>query len=309
MSRSHYYAYPPPTRAHPAAHNPSYHNYLGMSLANAPVLYISRPMPQQPMPPVVGRPRQPKQLRTPDRRKRYGMIFNTDPLGGMADDEDDDSTWSMSRSRALQWTRTQQRRQHSARTRNSSPAQEIAARYRASHSSNDRSPTSSSSVTYLQVPSVHGYSSGTRSRTTSGETTLTEQSGPRLRYRDSRANAMDRATKEAYLMAVQAGGYRNIPCQRPGCRGVLPTIRDLASHLAIHDLDPRRTSYAAHAARPPYHSFMDMGHSVEGRRRRRPFRSLAPYARTGRSYSTKLRRYLAKLTSPCMPYYDDDDYF
>ena len=212
MSRSHYYAYPPPTRAHPAAHNPSYHNYLGMSLANAPVLYISRPMPQQPMPPVVGRPRQPKQLRTPDRRKRYGMIFNTDPLGGMADDEDededDDSTWSMSRSRALQWTRTQQRRQHSARTRNSSPAQEIAARYRASHSSNDRPPTSSSSVTYLQVPSVHGYSSGTRSRTTSGETTLTEQSGPRLRYRDSRATAMDRAV--SYRVWAPAGDLPNV---------------------------------------------------------------------------------------------------
>ena len=52
-------------------------------------------------------------------------------------------------------------------------------------------------------------------------------------------------------MAVQAGGYRNIPCQRPGCRGVLPTIRDLASHLAIHDLDPRRTRLDDPSAHAP----------------------------------------------------------
>ena len=42
-------------------------------------------------------------------------------------------------------------------------------------------------------------------------------------------------------MAVHHGGYANVPCQRPGCRQVLPTINDLASHLVLHDIDPRAT--------------------------------------------------------------------
>ncbi|KAI0749621.1 hypothetical protein C8Q80DRAFT_635494 [Daedaleopsis nitida] len=277
MSRSPYYAY------HPSGY-PYLHNHLGMSMANTPMpmRVISRPMPQQPMPPAPRRARQPKQLRSPDRRKRYGVVFNSDPLSGMLDD-DDDSTWSMSRSRASRWM---QNRQPTMRSRNSSPAQDIVARYRASQTSDDPTATAASSATYLQVPSVDGYySSGTRSRTTSGETYLSSQSGPRLRYRASRAHAMDRATKEAYLMAVQSGGYRDIPCQRPGCRSILPTIRDLASHLAIHDLDHRQVYYSA----PRYDSFMDMGHSVEGRTRQRYFRSSAPYARTERSYSAYTR--------------------
>ena len=181
MSRYPYYAYPPRPPAPP-------HNHLGMSMANTPVLVISRPMPQQPMP-QLRRAKEPKQLRSPDRRKRYGMIFNTDPLQGMLEEDDDDSTWSMSRSRSSR--RMLGSRHTSVRTRNSSPAQEIAARYRASHSGDLNA--SSSSVSYLQVPSVGGYTSATRSRTTSGETSISSTSGPRLRYRDSRAHAMDHA--------------------------------------------------------------------------------------------------------------------
>ena len=250
MSRYPYYAYPPRPPAPP-------HNHLGMSMANTPVLVISRPMPQQPMP-QLRRAKEPKQLRSPDRRKRYGMIFNTDPLQGMLEEDDDDSTWSMSRSRSSR--RMLGSRHTSVRTRNSSPAQEIAARYRASHSGDLNA--SSSSVSYLQVPSVGGYTSATRSRTTSGETSISSTSGPRLRYRDSRAHAMDHAvslssiqprlnltlvlyvyvqTKEAYVMAVRCGSYLNIPCQRPGCRNILPDIRNLASHLAVHDLEPQQS--------------------------------------------------------------------
>ncbi len=184
MYRPHYYAYPP--APHPAAYN-----HLGMSLANTPVYQISRPMPQQPMRPV-GRSRQPRQLRTPERKKRYGVIFDHDPLGGVAiDEDDDDSTWSMSRSRSSYWMQTQ-RRQPTMRARDSSPAQQIAARYRASHSSDGRPHTSSSTATYLQVPIQYGYSYATRSRTTSAETGMSSLSGPKLRYRDSRAHAMDR---------------------------------------------------------------------------------------------------------------------
>ncbi|RPD74860.1 hypothetical protein L226DRAFT_545767 [Lentinus tigrinus ALCF2SS1-7] len=269
-----------------------------MSMANTPVLVISRPMPQQPMPPLR-RAKQPKQLRSPDRRKRYGMVFNTDPLQGMLEEEDDDdSTWSMSRSRSSR--RMLGSRHTSVRTRNSSPAQEIAARYRASHSEDLNA--SSSSVSYLQVPS--GYTSASRSRTTSGETSISSTSGPRLRYRDSRAHAMDHSTKEAYVMAVRCGSYLNIPCQRPGCRDILPDIRNLASHLAIHDLEPQ-ASRDRYVRAPRHSSFVDMGHSVDGRSRRHYMRSPAPYARSHRSYS-KFRRYLWKLTS-CVPCYAPDD--
>ncbi|RDX57211.1 hypothetical protein OH76DRAFT_1335603 [Lentinus brumalis] len=269
-----------------------------MSMANTPVLVISRPMPQQPMPPL----RRAKQ-RTPDRRKRYGMVFNTDPLQGMLEEDDDDSTWSMSRSRSSR--RMLSSRHTSVRTRNSSPAQEIAARYRASRGEDPNA--SSSSVSYLQVPSVGGYTSASRSRTTSGETSISSTSGPRVRYRDSRAHAMDRATKEAYVMAVRCGSYLDIPCQRPGCRDILPDIRNLASHLAIHDLEPR----VRYAGTLRQSSFVDMGHLVDGRPRRRYMRSPAPYAESERSHS-KLRRYLWKLTScvPChVPDDDDDDFF
>lgn len=39
-------------------------------------------------------------------------------------------------------------------------------------------------------------------------------------------------------MAIRWGRDRNIPCQRPGCRNVLPNIRALTSHLTLHDIDP-----------------------------------------------------------------------
>ncbi|TBU33354.1 hypothetical protein BD311DRAFT_748437 [Dichomitus squalens] len=290
-----------------------------MSMANTPVFVISRPMPEQPMqagsrPGVyrpaqarqTSRPRPKQQTRFPDRRKRYGRVFDTDPLRGQFNDSDDaDSTWSMSgftrSSRAL----LRSSGTTGSRARNSSPAQEIAARYRASHF--EGSPVSN--VTYLEVPHVGGFSVGTRSRTTSGESNLTDASGPRLRYRISQARAMDRATREAYMMAVQSGGYANIPCQRLGCRAILPTIRDLASHLAMHDIEPR----ARFAPEPRYHSFLDMGHSVsEGRPRRRFLSSLgpAPYTRFRfRRTRSRLRRYLANLTYSCRPHVDDDDFF
>ncbi|KAI0719358.1 hypothetical protein C8T65DRAFT_636460 [Cerioporus squamosus] len=276
MSRYPYHAYPPRAPFAP-------HNYLGMSMANTPVLVISRPMPQQPMP-LLRRAKQPAHLRSPDRRKRFGMVFNTDPLQGMLEEEDDnDSTWSMSRSRSSR--RMLSSRQTSVRTRNSSPAQEIAARYRASRGEDPNA--SSSSVSYLQVPSVGGYTSASRSRTTSGETSMSSTSGPRLRYRDSRAHAMDRATKEAYVMAVRCGSYLNIHCQRPGCRDILPDIRSLASHLAIHDLEPQEPRHRDTG--PPRHSsFVDLGHSVDGRQRRRYMRSPAPYAHSDRSHSELL---------------------
>ena len=49
-------------------------------------------------------------------------------------------------------------------------------------------------------------------------------------------------------MAVHGGGYTNVPCQRPGCRHVLATINDLAAHLVLHDIDPRRTDNRYHFA-------------------------------------------------------------
>ena len=202
-------------------------------------------MPQQPMRPV-GRPRQPRQLRTPERKKRYGMIFNENPLPGLAvDEDDDDSTWSMSRSRSSYWMQ-RQRRQPTMRTRDRSPAQEIIARYRASHSSDDRPHTSSSSATYLQVPSVYGYSYGTRSRTTSGETGYSSQSGPQLRYRQSRAHAMDSGVS-CYLVALQPTSLTRVHTDKgsvsDGCpeRGLLqhpvPTTR--MSQCASHHQRPR----------------------------------------------------------------------
>ncbi|KAI0775149.1 Alpha/Beta hydrolase protein [Trametes elegans] len=72
MSRIHY-----PPAMQPATHSP-----LGMSLANTPVLVISRPMPQRPM-----RPRS----RNMDRRKRYGMVFDTNPLYEVYEDGDDET--------------------------------------------------------------------------------------------------------------------------------------------------------------------------------------------------------------------------
>ena len=197
MSRSQYYGY----------HPPQYQRSLGMSMANTPVFAISRPMPQQPVP--VGsrqgvyrpaqarqtsRSRPKQQTRFADRRKRYGRVFETDPFRGAFDDNDDaDSTWSMSgftrSSRAL----LRSSGMTGSRARNSSPAQEIAARYRASHM--EGSPASN--VTYLEVPHVGGFSVGTRSRRRSGESDLTDTSGPRLRYRVSQARAMDRAVSSA----------------------------------------------------------------------------------------------------------------
>ncbi|KAI1796886.1 hypothetical protein LXA43DRAFT_984958 [Ganoderma leucocontextum] len=305
----HYYGYPP--AQHPRS--------LGMSMANNPVFIISRPMPQQPIPPgfrpayrpaqsrqQTSRPRPKPQTRHADRRKRHGRVFDSNPLRGtIYDNAEAESTWSMSG--FVRPSRTLLRTSGSmgTRTRNSSPAQEIAARYRAAHT--NASPASN--VTCLEVPHVGGFSVGKRSRKESAESDLTDVSGPRLRYRVSQAHAMDRATREAYVMAVQCGGYMNIPCQRPGCRGILPTIRDLASHLAMHDLDPR----ARFASQPRYRSFLNMGHSVsEGRPRRR---RMPPFGPTPYSYyfhrtRSKLRRYLANLTFPCTPRrVDDDDFF
>ncbi|KAI0833549.1 hypothetical protein BC628DRAFT_1308050 [Trametes gibbosa] len=245
-----------------------------MSLVNTPMVVISRPMPQQPR----RRPAQPKLV---DRRKRYGVVFPTrNALRDVHEDGDDDSTWSMSRSRSSRRMSTS--RGASLRTRNSSPAQEIAARYRASHTSDERPrprPRVSSTVTYLDVPS-----------TTSMETELSDISGPRLRFRESRATAIDQAAREAYVMAIRWGLDRDIPCQRLGCRDILPDMRSLAAHLTIHDIDPRERYVSA----PPYRSFLDLGHSVEGRHRRHHAPSPAPYARSARR-QCKLRKYLAML--------------
>lgn len=268
----HYYGYPP--AQHPRS--------LGMSMANTPVFVISRPMPQQPIPPgfrptyrpsqsrqQTQRSRTKQQTRHADRRKRHGRVFDSNPLRGTVYDNDVESTWSMSG--FVRPSRTLLRTSGStgARARNSSPAQEIAARYRAAHT--DASPASNT-TTFVDVP-LPQYGGGggqwksksKRSRKESAESDLSDVSGPRLRYRVSQAHAMDRAassipshfrgtssdrrplflrlltqqSREAYVMAVQCGGYMNVPCQRPGCRAILPTIRDLASHLTMHDLEPR----------------------------------------------------------------------
>ncbi|KAI0671804.1 hypothetical protein C8Q78DRAFT_799027 [Trametes maxima] len=272
MHRSYY----PPTQAVPQ-------NYLGMSLANTPMVVISRPMPQQ--------PRRRPQPRPSNRQKRYGMVFTGDPLRGMYDDDDVESTWSMSRSRPLHRMATS--RTPSMRTRNSSPAQEIAARYRASHSGDERPrPRVSSSVTYLDLPSA-----------TSIATQLSSISGPRLRFRESRATAMDEAAREAYAMAIRYGRDRDVPCQRAGCRDVLPNIRSLTSHLTLHDIDPAER----YVPQPHYGSFLDMGHSVEGRQSRRYAPSPPPYARFARRRS-KIRKYLSLLTCNrigCHVHHDD----
>ncbi|KAH9945131.1 uncharacterized protein BXZ73DRAFT_73329 [Epithele typhae] len=348
-SRPSRYQYPPAVHA-------ATNQYLGMSLANQPLLVISRPFPQQPMPALPRSARYPQQeprqrahipaarerrysqthhtqqrsrTQEQDPRKRHGVIFTGDPLRAMlADDDvdDEESTWSMSRSRLSARMHPSRRRPPNARNRNGSPAQEIAARYRASRSGDEwgtgrgESSTSAHSVSY-----VDGW---TRPRTMSG---LSDVSGPRLRHRDSRVHAMDRAKKEAFLMAIQAGGYYNVPCRRAGCRQILATISDLASHLVLHDIDPRATdsshpwtpvadARASFPADSGYSSFIDMGHSVSGprfRRRRRYSRSPAPnpYERPlptlpGRRRS-KLRHYLAKLTLPCTVAegYDEDDFF
>ncbi|KAH9846646.1 hypothetical protein C2E23DRAFT_743611 [Lenzites betulinus] len=243
-----------------------------MSLANTPVVAISRPMPQQPR-------RRPTQLKPADRRKRYGVIFpTTNAPRSVYEDGDDESTWSMSRSRSSRRMSTS--RGASIRTRNSSPAQEIAARYRASHASDPRPrPRVSSSVTYLDVPS-----------TASMETELSDISGPRLRFRESRATAIDQAAREAYVMAIRWGLDRDIPCQRPGCRDVLPDMRSLAAHLTIHDIDPMER----YVSSPPYASFLDLGHSVGQRPRRHYAPSPAPYACSVRR-QCKIRKYLAML--------------
>ena len=39
-------------------------------------------------------------------------------------------------------------------------------------------------------------------------------------------------------MAIRCESDRDIPCQRPGCRDILPNMRSLASHLAMHDIEP-----------------------------------------------------------------------
>ncbi|CDO70638.1 hypothetical protein BN946_scf184756.g4 [Trametes cinnabarina] len=269
------------------------HNYIGMSLANTPMLVISKPLPQRPL-------RAPRT--TPyDRRKRYGMVFDTNPLYGRRayGDDDDESTWSMSRSR---WSRRiATDKPASMRGRNSSPAQEIAARYRASHYDDDHSRTyASSSVTYLDLPSVDALSPRT-----SIDTAVSAMSGPRLHYRQSRADAMDQAAREAYVMAIRCASDRDIPCQRPGCRDILPNIRSLASHLAIHDIDPAERYYAGFQ----YGSFLDFGHTVGGRQRRRYVPSPAPYARSMRKRS-KMRKYLSMITChsiSCSTHYDDFD--
>lgn len=376
MSRN-YYGYPPPQHS----------RSLGMSMTNAPVFVISKPMPQQPIPPgfrPAYRPSQSRQqpsrsrtkhqqTRHSDRRKRHGRVFDSNPLRGTIYDTDDvDSTWSMSGfvrpSRRLLRTSGSV----GARARNSSPAQEIAARYRATHTNG--SPASDT-TTFLDVPHGGGFAKGKRARKESAESDLSDVSGPRLRYAVSQAHAMDRAvssnfqrthlrralsdrrpsslpyskqTREAYVMAVQCGGgYMNVPCQRPGCRAILPTIRDLASHLAMHDLEPRARCvsilqslivfifavthvwHRSFASQPRYHSFLNMGHSVsEGRPRRRRMPP-SPYSYFRRTRSKclpskksrlhayrrivpgKLRRYLANLTFRCAPRRvdDDDDFF
>ncbi|KAI0635995.1 hypothetical protein C8Q77DRAFT_1051611 [Trametes polyzona] len=263
-----------------------------MSLANTPMVVISRPMPQQPR-------RRPTHPRPTDRQKRYGMIFPTNALHGVFEDDDDESTWSMSRSRSSRRMPTS--RVATVCTRNSSPAQEIAARYRASHSGDDRSRTrASSSVTYLDVPSTDGLSMGT-----SMESVLSSLSGPRVRVRESRADAIDDAAREAYVMAIRWGVDANIPCQRPGCRDILPNIRGLATHLTLHDIEPA-DRYARAA---PYGSFLDFGHSVGGRQQWRYPPSSAPYARSARRRS-KLRKYLSMLTCCCIGCHaPHDDFF
>ncbi|EIW57617.1 uncharacterized protein TRAVEDRAFT_29650 [Trametes versicolor FP-101664 SS1] len=241
-----------------------------MSLANTPVVVISRPMPQQPR-------RRPTKPRPADRTKRYGMIFPKSPLHDRYDYDDNESTWSMSRSRTSRRATTS--RDTSAYSRNSSPAQEIAARYRASHSGELRArPRVSSSVTYLDVPSTDGLS-------------VESSMSPRVRARDSRTTAMSQASGEAYVMAIRWGRDRNIPCQRPGCRNVLPNIRALTSHLTLHDIDP----VERYIPQPPYDSFLDMRPSGGGRQRRRYAPSPAPYAHSVRQ-RRKLREYLTMLT-------------
>ncbi|OJT07365.1 hypothetical protein TRAPUB_1770 [Trametes pubescens] len=227
---------------------------IGMSLANTPVVVISRPMPQQPR-------RRPTKPRPADHTKRYGMIFPKSPLHDRYDYNDNESTWSMSRSRTSRRATTS--RDTSAYSRNSSPAQEIAARYRASHSRELRSrPRVSSTVTYLDVPSTDGLSVGT---------SMESSMAPRVRARDSRTTAMGQASGEAYVMAIRYGRDRNIPCQRPGCRNVLPNIRALTSHLTLHDIDPVQSG---------------------GRQRRRYAPSPAPYA-----HSVRQRRELSFMTA------------
>ncbi|KAH9902729.1 hypothetical protein C8Q73DRAFT_785373 [Cubamyces lactineus] len=287
---AHYY--PPPPYYSPTLQATA-HRYIGMSLANAPMPPISRPMPQQPLRPL--------RSRQADRKRRYGVIFTTNPLeGAFESDGDGDSTWSMSRSRLSR--RTSTRRPVGVRNRNSSPAQEIAARYRASHSSDDRSRTcASSSVTYLDAPSADTLYYGT-----SIDTDLSSHSGPRLRFRESRATAMDSAAREAYVMAIRCESDRDIPCQRPGCRDILPNMRSLASHLVIHDIEPAER----YGAGSRYQSFLDLGHSVAGRQRKRYAPSPFPYARSVRKRS-KMRKYLSMLTCHsigCIPRDNDLDY-
>ena len=116
-------------------------------------------------------------------------------------------------------------------------------------------------------------------------------------------------------MAVRCGSYLNIPCQRPGCRNILPDIRNLASHLAVHDLEPQQSrdrcvcvcAYVSpqvfrradrYVRAPRHSSFVDMGHSVaDGRTRRRYMRSPAPYARSDRSHSQSISVYPHSIAS------------
>ncbi|OBZ66197.1 hypothetical protein A0H81_13798 [Grifola frondosa] len=162
--------------------------------------------------------------RTPRHVKRYGVIFPSSPFCLNTYPHDNDSTWTYKHS-----SRPSAKRQvslQSSRSRTTTAAQDIAARYRATHLNDDPPPSDFSSVDH-------------RDSETPCMMEIGPSSGPRMRIRQSGLYALGESAREAYFAMLQNGGAdRDIPCPRRGCNNILPNMRALTSHIAIHTLDP-----------------------------------------------------------------------
>ncbi|EMD31482.1 hypothetical protein CERSUDRAFT_119706 [Gelatoporia subvermispora B] len=176
---------------------------------------------------------------------------------------------------------------HGGRT----PAQEIAARYRATHVEKDKTRGRRPSYTGSAQDGRTGYYSWR----------VGESSSPRVRVRFSQVDAMEDARREAYGMMLRGGhGNYDIMCDRPGCGNVLRDLQALAAHLHLHNIENQYQNRF-----PPYVAVSQWPSRPNHRRSQYSERYPSADLLARRKRRTRIWDKLARWSCVRTPLYDD----
>ncbi|KAH9481192.1 hypothetical protein JR316_0005712 [Psilocybe cubensis] len=174
------------------------------------------------------------QPRVGDDRRRYAVYFSSRPsLLPKASETDAGSTWTFSASELPRSGSSGSSNNTSVESGVMTPAKRIVDSYRARHSLEQISQTSSGSSYSSEYSQTN---SSNKSSPFESRPFPTGTLKPKLRR--SRHEALLTALQEAQNIANvrNLGPHETIACPRSGCHDLLPGIHALAYHLDIHDI-------------------------------------------------------------------------